>query len=168
MSRNLFSKPLGKSMFVIWDQVDAVINNWAQAYFGTHVSGFGVREETDFLICLRGLKPSDYEKFAQLFHQHDQAHNYDPEAEFSLEGYDVEFPAAVARGILYEALPGQGLQSFGTILATYDGIFVMENDLQKQREQAPPVMSLDSQIDAASAQVVEPSDTNVINQEPVR
>lgn len=120
------SIPLGGAAFVSWERIDPVVNKWAKSYFGPHVNAEGHRDETDFEISLSGLRREDYEKYCRLFELYDTNKDYEPDDEASIEGYDVILPAEMAMRLMYEVMEQSGLSSFGSALATYDGVFFME------------------------------------------
>ena len=118
---------LGKSIYVKWDRLDFAVNNWARKYFGSHVRASGSREEDSFGIELTGLKADDFEAFAKLYKEFDKDGFYEPESEFDLDSnYPCTLPSIVSLGVMPRVFTGEGLITYGTAVATYDGVFFTE------------------------------------------
>jgi hypothetical protein len=126
---NLLVKPMGTTAFVTWKEIDVLANKWAKSYFGPHVNGTAAREETDCYFAISWLTKDDFEKFSKLFVQYDKEHDFEAESEFCTDGLASVLPDSITREILNEILRPAGMQSIGHISATYDGIFIMENEL---------------------------------------
>ena len=118
---------LGKSIYVKWDRLDFAVNNWACEYFGRHVRANGSRDEDSFGIELTGLKADDFEAFAKLYKEFDKDGFYEPESEFELDSnYPCTLPSIVSLGVMPRVFAGEGLITYGTAVATYDGVFFTE------------------------------------------
>lgn len=125
---------LGASAFVGWEDIDKALDRWAKEYFGEHVSSVGSRDENDFEISLGGLEPEDYEKYVRLFEVYDTVKDYEPDDEETFGDYGTVLPAEMTKRLMGEVLDGIGLVSFGTALATYDGVYFMERGRNQDRE----------------------------------
>lgn len=149
---------LGRSLFIGWEQLDNVVNRWAKSYFGEHVAGFGEREETDLYIGFSSLKQSDYEKYAMLFDKYDRENDYDAAEEFLAGLQYATMPCELTLKLLHDILPNQDLRMCGTVVATENGVFVMENSLSESVDLIPPPSSykeqssLDAKIQEARTQ----------------
>lgn len=125
----LYYRPLGNSVFVPWDQLDFSANLWAKSYFGPHVSGSFEREETDCYLQVSGMKPEDFTKFEQLFKAHDKDGDYEAAYEFVADPVSAStLPGCVTRGVMSHFAVALGLQQWGTNIATYNGVFIMEEN----------------------------------------
>lgn len=138
---------LGKSIYVKWDNLDAAINNWAREYFGSHVHANGSRDEDSFGIDLLGLKADDFKAFNKLYEEYDKEQDYDPEFDFE---HDSELactlPSAVSLGIMPRVFAGEGLLTYGTAVATYDGVFFTERSIYAPdlpERMAEPMVNID-------------------------
>lgn len=120
--------PLGSSVFVSWENIDTALNNWAKEYFGSHASAEGGREENDFEINLKFLKVDDYENYVKLFEVYDKEKEYEPDDRDTLDVYDVLLTGDMAKRLFYEVFDEKVLISYGSALATYDGVFFMERE----------------------------------------
>jgi len=149
---------LGASAFVAWQNIDVAVCRWAKGYFGDHVMSIGSRDNTDFLIELRGLKDSDFETFLKLYQTYDKEHDYEPEFDFAVAPVSVELPACISCALMREAL-GEKLPAYGTAVASYDGVFFMEKAVEKERSSEKT--SLDTQILTAQAQVKPESEPGI-------
>lgn len=132
---------LGRSMFMAWEDIDAAVDKWAKGCFGEHASASGNRDETDFEIILGGglgLRPDDYEKYVRIFDVYDDVKDYEPDDEDTFLHYGALLPGEITKRLMVDVLRDNGLKSYGTALATYDGVFFMELDRndQKERERA--------------------------------
>lgn len=127
---------LGNSMFMEWQQIDAAIDRWAKGYFGKYAEACGSRDEDAFEISLGGLglHEEDYEKYVRIFEVFDDVKDYEPEDEECFENYGVVLPAEITKRLMTEVMGGNGLKTYGTALATYDGVFFMEHDRGEQKE----------------------------------
>lgn len=138
---------LGKSIFVKWDNLDAAINNWAREYFGSHVRANGSRDEDSFGIELTGLKADDFEAFAKLYEEFDKDGFYEPESEFQLDSnYPCALPSIVSLGVMPRVFAGEGLITYGTAVATYDGVFFTERSIfapDFPERMAEPMVNID-------------------------
>lgn len=138
---------LGKSIFVKWDNLDVAINNWAREYFGSHVSANGSRDEDSFGIELTGLKADDFEAFSKLYEEFDKDDFYEPESEFQLDSnYPCALPSIVSLGVMPRVFAGEGLITYGTAVATYDGVFFTERSIYAPdlpERMAEPMVNID-------------------------
>lgn len=138
---------LGKSIFVKWDNLDAAINIWAREYFGSHVRANGSRDEDSFGIELTGLKADDFEAFAKLYEEFDKDGFYEPESEFQLDSnYPCALPSIVSLGVMPRVFAGEGLITYGTAVATYDGVFFTERSIfapDFPERMAEPMVNID-------------------------
>lgn len=138
---------LGKSIYVKWDRLDFAVNNWAREYFGSHVSANGSRDEDSFGIELTGLKADDFEAFAKLYEEFDKDDFYEPESEFQLDSnYPCALPSIVSLGVMPQVFAGEGLLTYGTAVATYDGVFFSERSIYAPdlpERMAEPMVNID-------------------------
>ena len=138
---------LGKSIYVKWDRLDLAVNNWAREYFGSHVSANGSRDEDSFGIELTGLKADDFEAFAKLYEEFDKDDFYEPESEFQLDSnYPCALPSIVSPGVMPRVFAGEGLITYGTAVATYDGVFFTERSIYAPdlpERMAEPMVNID-------------------------
>lgn len=122
--------PMGNAFFVAWASFDDAVDAWAKAYFGDHVKGYGERDDTDCNIAVRYLRGSDFVKFSKLFQTYDEDHEHDADEEFCTGDTIVSLPDCFTLGILAEIFADTKLPiaspTFGSVLATYDGVYVME------------------------------------------
>lgn len=144
------SIPMGQCAFMIWPEIDAAVNRWAKSYFGPHAHAEGGRDQSDFEVNVRNLLPSDLEKFSALFERYDIDKDYDPADEFETGESQVVLPCIISRGVMQEAIPGEGVHAIGTAIAVYDGVFFMEHSIDgKPLEIAPsaPVRNTEVEVD---------------------
>lgn len=138
---------LGKSVYVKWDRLDLAVNNWAREYFGSHVSANGSRDEDSFGIELTGLKADDFEAFSKLYEEFDKDDFYEPESEFQLDSnYPCALPSIVSLGVMPRVFDGEGLITYGTAVATYDGVFFTERSIfapDLPERMAEPMVNID-------------------------
>lgn len=163
---NVYYRPMGNSVFVPWDQLDHSFNLWAKSYFGPHVSAEAERDETDCYLSVSGMKPEDYKKFAQMFAAYDKDGDYDASSEFVAAPVAAStLPGCVTRGVMSHLAVALGLRQWGSNIATYDGVFIMEEDNDYRMLLSVPspdlsTASLDSKIgDAQSRQDVPATST---------
>lgn len=128
------SVTLGNSMFLAWEDIDVALDRWARGYFGEHAEGVGSRDEDDFEVSLGGLTPDDYEKYVALFEAYDKEKDYEPDDEGTFGDYGTILPSEMTKRLMVDILRESGLKSYGTALATYDGVFFMEHDRHEQKE----------------------------------
>lgn len=138
---------LGKSVYVKWDRLDFAVNNWAREYFGSYVRANGSRDEDSFGIELTGLKADDFEAFAKLYKEFDKDGFYEPESEFQLDSnYPCTLPSIVSLGVMPRVFAGEGLITYGTAVATYDGVFFTERSIfapDLPERAAEPMVNID-------------------------
>lgn len=138
---------LGKSIYVKWDRLDFAVSNWAREYFGSHVCANGCRDEDSFGIELTGLKADDFEAFAKLYEEFDKDGFYEPESEFQLDSnYPCALPSIVSLGVMPRVFAGEGLITYGTAVATYDGVFFTERSIfapDLPERMAEPMVNID-------------------------
>lgn len=151
---------LGKSIYVKWDRLDFAVNNWAREYFGSHVRANGSRDEDCFGIELTGLKADDFEAFAKLYKEFDKDVFYEPESEFQLDSnYPCTLPSIVSLGVMPRVFAGEGLITYGTAVATYDGVFFTERsifapDLPERMAEPIEEFHLDVNTDSVRDEIV--------------
>lgn len=124
---------LGNSMFMDWEDIDMALDRWAKEYFGVHVEAVGSRDENDFEVSLGGLLSEDYEKYVQLFEVYDKEKDYEPDGEYGFGDYGTILPDGMTKCLMLDVLGDNGLKSYGTALATYNGVFFMELDRFAER-----------------------------------
>lgn len=138
---------LGKSIYVKWDRLDFAVNNWAREYFGSHVSANGSRDEDSFGIELTGLKADDFEVFAKLYEEFDKDGDYEPEFDFEHDSTLAStLPSVVSLGVMPRVFAGEGLLTYGTAVATYDGVFFSERSIYAPdlpERMAEPMVNID-------------------------
>ena len=161
--------PMGNTLFLTWPQLDQLFDRFAKSYFGPHVRGEGERDETDCNISFTGLKVSDYEKFCQLFNRYDKDFDCEPEYEFCTGEQSALCPTCVTLGVLSDILHEEfQFPWVGKLSATYDGVYVMENELDYNRfikgksapredPRADTKPALDAQISDAAARTSDPN-----------
>ena len=120
---------MGNSIFITWSLLADAVNHWAKSYFGTHVMGEVEQDRTDCYILFIGLTSNDFEAFSTLFSKYDSEGLYDSKYEFTTGIQSAILPQNVTRGVLSECLSNHGLKSIGNILATEEGLFMMEHAL---------------------------------------
>lgn len=119
----------GKSVFVNWEQMDGLFNQWGKAYFGEHVTCTADREETDCNVAITDMDKGDFAKFKQLYALYDKEKELEPESDFGDGDSYVTLPALISLGVIGEVLDGTGLSRVGGCLAFYDGVLLVEHDI---------------------------------------
>lgn len=126
----------GMSVYITWDQLDQLTNQWAKKTFGDHVHGETERDETDCYIAVNGLRNSDYEHFKAYYDKFDKDGIYEVKEEFATGALKSVFPETVTMGILNEELSSILGHAVSGMLAGYDGVCFMEMNPHAYRDTA--------------------------------
>lgn len=128
----------GQAIFVEWEKLDALAQNWAHRYFPNNgeLKVSVEREGLSFSLLMQNLSDEDYEKYKALFTAYDDSGDYDASEEFdTVSSY---LPGTVSMHILAPLCENQCGGVFGagdtlpasfdlhTAVATEHGVFFME------------------------------------------
>ena len=115
-------KHTGLSLYIVWEQLDQLADQWAKKAFGDHVHGKTERDEADCYIVVNGLLDSDYERFKAYFEKYDKDGDYEVEEEFAIGASTSVFPEVITLGILNEELSSLLGHAVSGMFAGYDGV----------------------------------------------
>lgn len=129
-------KRTGLSVYITWDQLDQLADQWAKKAFGAHVHGETERDETDCYIAVNGLRDSDYERFKAYYDKYDKDGAFEVKEEFATGASKSVFPEVVSIGILNEKLSSILGHAVSGMLADYNGVCFMELNPRTCRDTA--------------------------------